>query len=72
MIAGVMRDHLDSLTGGNAMAYFSGTDDAAQRGGKVAADIACAVMAFLLLESPLIGVDYLMPTEADSRGGTVR
>ena len=88
MIAGVMRDHLDSLTGGNAMAYFSGTDDAAQRGGKIAADIACAVMllafstvffgylggviAFLLLEFALIGVDYLMPTEADSRGGTVR
>ena len=70
------------------MAYFSPTDDAARRGGKVAADIACAllllvfsivffgvlggVIAFILLESALIGVDYLMPTEADARGGTVR
>ena len=70
------------------MAYFSPTDDAAQRGGKVAADIVCAllllvfsivffgvlggVIAFILLESALIGVDYLMPTEADARGGTVR
>ena len=70
------------------MGYFSPTDDAAQRGGKVAADILCAVLllafsivffgylggtiAFIVLESALIGVDYLMPTEADSRGGTVR
>jgi hypothetical protein len=73
---------------GNAMAYFSPTDDAAQRGGKVAADIVCAllllafsvvffgylggVVAFILLEAALLGVDLLMPTEADARGGTVR
>jgi len=70
------------------MAYFSSTDDAAERGGKVAADIACAllllafsiasfgvvggVIAFILLESALIGVDYLMPTDADSSGAIVR
>jgi len=70
------------------MAYFSPTDDAVQRAGKVAADIVCAlllfafpivffgllggVIAFILLESALIGVDYLMPAEADSRGGTIR
>jgi hypothetical protein len=63
------------------MPYFSRNNDAAERGGKVAADIACALLlfafsivffgifgglvAFLLLEAALIGVDYLMPNEVD-------
>jgi hypothetical protein len=70
------------------MSYFSRNDDAAQRGGKVAADIACAlllcafslvffgfiggVIAFVILEAALIGVDYLMPNPDDSPGTAVR
>jgi hypothetical protein len=70
------------------MSYFSRNDDAVQRGGKVAADIACAlllcafslvffgllggVIAFVLLESALIGVDYLMPNPDDSGGAAIR
>jgi hypothetical protein len=70
------------------MAYFSSNDDGAQRGGKIAADIACGlllltfsivffgflggVVAFLILEAALIGVDYLMPIEGDRTGAVVR
>jgi hypothetical protein len=70
------------------MAYFSSNDDAAQRGGKIAADIACAlllltfsvvffgllggVIAFVILEAALIGVDYFMPLEDDRTGAVVR
>jgi hypothetical protein len=70
------------------MSYFSRNDDAAQRGGKVAADIACALLlcafslvffgliggliAFVILEAALIGVDYLMPNPDDSPGTAVR
>jgi hypothetical protein len=70
------------------MAYFSSNDDGAQRGGKIAADIACAlllltfsvvffgllggVVAFVILEAALIGVDYLMPLEGDRTGAVVR
>jgi hypothetical protein len=70
------------------MSYFSRNDDAAQRGGKVAADIACAlllcafclvffgliggVIAFVVLEAALIGVDYRMPNPYDSPGTAVR
>jgi len=70
------------------MAYFSSNDDGAQRGGKIAADIACGlllltfsivffgflggVVAFLILGAALIGVDYLMPIEGDTTGAVVR
>jgi hypothetical protein len=69
------------------MAYFPKNDDAAQRGGKVAADIACALLllvfsvvffgllgggiAFIVLEAALIGVDYLMPNEDVDASGAV-
>jgi len=70
------------------MAYFSRNDDGAQRGGKIAADIACGlllltfsivffgylggVVAFVILAAALVGVDYLMPIERDSAGAGVR
>jgi hypothetical protein len=70
------------------MSYFSRNDDAVQRGGKVAADIACALLlcafslgffgflggaiAFVVLEAALIGVDYLMPNPDDSAGTAIR
>jgi hypothetical protein len=70
------------------MSYFSRNDDAAQRGGKVAADIACAlllcalclaffgylggVIAFVVLEAALIGVDFLMPNPDGSSGASIR
>jgi hypothetical protein len=69
------------------MAYFSSKQDRIERGGKVAADIACAVLllgfavvffgwiggtlAFLVLEAALIGVDYLVP-DGDDAAGVVR
>ena len=69
------------------MAYFSSKQDGIERGGKIAADIACAVLllgfavaffgwiggglAFLVLETALIGVDYLVPN-GDDVAGVVR
>lgn len=70
------------------MSYFSGNDDGAQRGGKIAADIACGllllafsvvffgvlggVVAFVILEAALIGVDYLTAPERNSSGAVTR
>jgi hypothetical protein len=69
------------------MAYFSSKQDRVERGSKIAADIACAVLlltfavvffgwiggalAFLVLEAALIGVDYLVPN-GDDVAGVVR
>jgi hypothetical protein len=70
------------------MAYFSKNQDGLERGGKIVADIACAVLlagfsivffgllggvvAFVILEAALIGVDYLVPNEGDEPGAVVR
>jgi hypothetical protein len=70
------------------MSYFSRNDDAAQRGGKIAADIACALLlcafclvffgylggaiAFVVLEAALIGVDFLMPNPDGSSAAVIR
>lgn len=70
------------------MAYFSKNQDGIERGGKIVADIACAgllagfsivffgllggVVAFIILEAALIGVDYLVPNEGDAPGAVVR
>jgi len=70
------------------MAYFSRNQDGLERGGKIAADIACAVLlaafsivffgvlggvvAFVILEAALIAVDYLVPNEGDEPGAVVR
>jgi len=66
------------------MPYLSRTDERVQRGGKIAADIACGlllltfsivffgfvggVIAFVILETALIGVDFLMPAQDDATG----
>jgi hypothetical protein len=70
------------------MAYFSKNQGGIERGAKIAADIACAllvsvfsivffgllggVVAFVILEAALIGVDYLVPNEGDAPGAVVR
>jgi Mg2+/citrate symporter len=70
------------------MAYFSKNQDGIERGAKIVADIACAVLlltfsivffgllggvgAFAILEAALIGVDYLVPNEGDAPGAVVR
>jgi hypothetical protein len=70
------------------MAYFAKNDDRAQRGGKLAADIATGLLlatfsivffgwiggttAFIVLEAALLGVDYLMPNDDDKSGVGVR
>ena len=69
------------------MAYFSSKQDGIERGSKVAADIACAVLlltfavvffgwiggalSFLVLGAALIGIDYLVPN-GDDVAGVVR
>jgi hypothetical protein len=70
------------------MAYFARNADRVQRGGKLAADIVVALMlwtfsvvffgwiggtfAFIILESALLGVEYLMPNDDDRSGTGVR
>ena len=70
------------------MAYFSKNQDSVERGGKIAADLACAVLllvfsivffglpgglgAFVLLEAALVGIDYIVPNEDDAPGAVVR
>lgn len=70
------------------MAYFSRNQDGLERGGKIVADIACAlllaafcivffgvlggVVAFVILDGALIGVDYLVPNEGDEPGAVIR
>jgi hypothetical protein len=69
------------------MAYFSSKQHGIERGAKIAADIACALLlfgfavaffgwiggalGFLVLEAALIGVDYLVP-DGDDAAGVVR
>jgi hypothetical protein len=66
------------------MAYFSINQNAIERRGKIAADIACAlllaggsiaylgflrgIVAFLIVEGMLLAVDYVVPSEDDAHG----
>lgn len=70
------------------MPYFTRSQDRLERGGKMAADIFCAllllafslvcfgglggVLAFLILEACLLAVDYLVPSTDDAPGNAVR
>ena len=69
------------------MPYFSSKQDGLERGAKVAADVACAVLlatfsvvffgwlgglpAFAILEAGLLAVDWLVPND-DAAGVAVR
>src|SRR5690242_9594129 len=80
--------YIRSYVEGQRMAYFSRGDDGVERRGKVAADIACALVlasfsvaffgffgggiAFIVLEAALIGVDRLMPNAEESSGTAIR
>ncbi|MCK1521934.1 hypothetical protein [Bradyrhizobium sp. 17] len=70
------------------MAYFYGNQDRIDRRGKIVADIFCAVLlaimsvaffgvlggiiAFLILEAAIVGVDFVVPDEHASSGAVVR
>jgi len=70
------------------MPYFTRSQDRLDRGGKLAADIFCALLllafalvcfgrlggllAFLVLEACLLAVDYLVPSTDDDPGTAVR
>ncbi len=70
------------------MTYFSSKQDRIERGGKVAADIVCALLlwpmsvaafgwlggtlAFLVLEAALLAVDYVVPSDDHDGHGVVR
>lgn len=70
------------------MAYFPGNMRSFERGGKVLADIAVALLllgfsiaffgisggllAFAVLEAALLGVDYLVPDDDDTAGTAIR
>jgi hypothetical protein len=70
------------------MAYFTKQQDSIDRGGKVLADIFCAILvltfsivffgvaggalAFLITEGILLGVDYAAPKQDDVSGAAVR
>ena len=70
------------------MPYFTRAQDRLDRGGKLAADIFCALLllafalvcfgglggllAFLILEAWLLAVDYLVPSTDDAPGTAVR
>jgi hypothetical protein len=67
------------------MAYFTRKQDSIERGGKVLADIFCALLiatfsfaffgiaggalAFLITEGILLGVDYVVPSQDDEVSG---
>ncbi len=73
---------------GTPMAYFSKKQDGIDRGGKLVADIFCAVFlatmavasfgwlgglaAFIVLEAALLTVDYVVPGEDGAGGAGVR
>jgi hypothetical protein len=70
------------------MPYFTRSQDSIERGGKIAADIFCALLllgfslvcfgalggllAFLILEGALLAVDYLVPSSDDEPGVAIR
>ena len=70
------------------MPYFTRSQDRIERGGKMVADIFCAllllafslvcfgglggVLAFVILEAGLLAIDYLVPSSDDAPGNAVR
>lgn len=70
------------------MPYFTRRQDGIERGGKIAADIACGslllafsivifgavggLVAFLILYGALIAVDFVVPSSDDDAAGVVR
>ena len=70
------------------MPYFTRSQDRLERGGKLVADIFCALLllafalvcfgalggllAFVILEAGLLAVDYLVPSTDDAPGNAVR
>ena len=70
------------------MPYFTRSQDRIDRGGKLAADIFCALLllgfsfacfglvggllAFMVLEGALLAVDYVVPSSDDEPGVAVR
>jgi hypothetical protein len=70
------------------MPYFTRSQDRIERGGKLVADVFCALLllgfalvcfgwlgglvAFLILEAALLAVDYLVPSADDAPGNAVR
>ena len=70
------------------MAYFSENNDRIDRGGKIVADIFCAViilmfaiaffgalgglLGFIILEGALLAVDYVVPHQDDASGAVIR
>lgn len=70
------------------MAYFSKRQGSTERGAKIAADLFCllipgafsiaffgvvgGIVAIVILEAALLGVDTLMPNEDDAHGAVVR
>jgi len=69
------------------MAYFSKNQDRINRGGKIVADIYCAllllafsiaffgwlggVVAFIILEGALLAVDFLVPNDEYNESGVI-
>ncbi len=70
------------------MPYFTRSQDRIERGGKMVADIFCALLllgfslvcfgalggllAFAILEAGLLAIDYLVPSTDDAPGNAVR
>jgi hypothetical protein len=70
------------------MAYFYSNQDAIERGAKIAADVFCAalllvfslvffgllggLLAFVIIEAALVGVDYLVPDDTKPVGAVIR
>ena len=70
------------------MPYFTRSQDRIERGGKMVADIFCALLllafslvsfgalggliAFVILEAGLLAIDYLVPSSDDAPGNAVR
>lgn len=70
------------------MAYFYSNQDRIDRSGKIVAEIFCAVLlaimsvaffgflggivAFLILEAAIVGVDFVVPDEHAGSGSVVR
>jgi hypothetical protein len=70
------------------MPYFTRKQDSIDRGGKVAADIACAALllvysvvffgaiggfvAFLIIYSALVAIDFIVPSSDDDPASVVR